>query len=187
MKNVIIIIIILSLFSCKSNNKTAQLLTDTEWREIISQTIKFPRRKIESQIYKDYNNIYMRDTVIAVYEYCSYLGYEVNDSIIDYIKNRKNKPITNRLDTMYGFSFTLDTINNHYITYSEPFFVNDKMICVSMSSFNIKEDTSFCFVYFFKKENGSFKEIEFYDVRKNLFYECTPVEIIGDGKARVIN
>ena len=177
MKNLMFFIVLLSLFGCKSEIKQVQILTDGEWRDILVNTLPLAEGNIP-YIFKEYENTGLKDIISNIYVNCTDLGYEINDSILSHISNGKNKPITNRLDTMFNVSFVYDTIgfNDNYVIYSEPFYVNKEIICISMSNKKKPENITLQWIIFLKKQNGRFKIIEFYDIKKDKFYK--PAEII---------
>lgn len=172
MKKFILIIITLSLFSCKTENKQVQVLTDSEWSDILISTLPLAKGD-RPYIYREYGNEELKDITSKVYVNCADIGYELNDSIISNINNRKNIPITNKIDTMYNISLVsdLNEFKHNYVIYSEPFYVSTQILCVSMGNKLIVEDEILQWVFFLEKQNGSFKIIEFYDVQKDKFFK----------------
>ncbi len=167
------IMILFLIISCNNYvEDQIQILTDVEWVSILNNT---PGSKY---IYKEYNNTELKDTIAWVYYNCSHLGYDIQKSKIHYVYNRKNKLITNKLDTISNFRFIIDTIGfkYDYVIYSEPFFVTDEIVCVSISKKEVKENVFSHRVFFLKKQNDLYKIIEFYDVRKDRFYEQIPLK-----------
>lgn len=172
MKSLVPILIMLSLFGCKPESKQVQILTDGEWRDVLINTLWLAEGN-KPYIFKEFENIGSIDIISKTYINCTNLGYELNDSILNKITNRKNKPITNKLDTMLNISYVFDTtgFKENFVIYSEPFYINEDIICISMSNNKILENIILQWVFFLKKQNESFKIIEFYDVKKGMFYK----------------
>ena len=74
---------------------------------------------------------------------------------------------------MLNISYVFDTtgFKENFVIYSEPFYINEDIICISMSNNKILENIILQWVFFLKKQNESFKIIEFYDVKKGMFYK----------------
>jgi hypothetical protein len=176
MRNLVLLIISLSLFGCRTENKPVQLLTDNEWRDILKSTLPLAEGE-KPYIFKEYENINSKDVISKIYTTCVDLGYELSDSTLSKINNRLNKPITNRLDTMFSIRFISDTnrVSDNFVIYSEPFYVNDEILCISMINKKVLENTALQWVIFLKKKNESFKIIEFYDVKKDQFFRPAPL------------
>ncbi|HAF29364.1 MAG TPA: hypothetical protein DCG75_09995 [Bacteroidales bacterium] len=176
MKKVFFIVIILSFFGCKEENKQTQVLTDTEWRDVLYRTLPFTGGS-KPYIFDEFGNVESKDIVSHVYFNCTYLGYEINDSILSYINKRKNNLIVNKLDTMFNVSYvhSINEIDYNYTVYSEPFYVNNQIICVSISNKKVLKDETHEWVFFLKKQKGSFEIIEFYDAQKDAFYKNVPL------------
>lgn len=163
---------LLNLCCCKFQDKQHQILTDNEWSDITGVTLGFAKGDVP-YVLKEYGNIELRGITLSVYVNCSDIGYAINDSILNNIKNRKNKLITNRLDTINNIRFVSDTkgFNHNFVTYSEPFYVNNEILCLSMSNRIVSENKTLEWVFFLKKKNGKFRVLTFYDVQKDVFYD----------------
>jgi len=177
MRYLVYIFVLLCLFGCKNDNKYSHVLTDKEWHDIIAQTFLLSDIK-EPYIFQKYDNTGLKKTILDSYINSTFLGYEINDSILNYINTREDKPITNHLDTMFAVSFITDTIRNRsdYVLFSEPFFVNDKIICIAMSNRKIRDDITLKKVfYFIKRDDKVLRILGYYDVNKDVFYKATPI------------
>jgi len=176
MKKIIFVVVLLSLFGCRNINKQPQLLTDKEWSDILNITLPLAKGD-KPYIYRKFENVESKEIISSVYTNCEDIGYELNDTILNYINSRNNKLITNKLDTMFNVSFVsnLNGFKHNYVIYSEPFYVNNQILCISMSNKIIKEDALLKWVFFLKKQNDSIKVIEFYDVQKDMFFEPAPL------------
>lgn len=172
MRKIVFIVITLCLFGCENKNSQSQLLTDKEWSDILNLTLPLAKGD-KPYIYYKYGNVELKHITSNVYSNCIDIGYELNDTILNYIKNRNNKLITNELDTMFNVNFVsnLKGFKHNYVIYSEPFYVNNQIICVSMSNKILNEDALLMWVFFLKKQNDSIKIIEFYDAQKDMFFK----------------
>jgi len=175
MKNLALLLLLLSFFGCKSENEQIQTLTDGEWRDILKSTLTLAEGS-KPYVFKKYENIGLKDIISSIYINCTDLGYEFNDSILNIINNRINRPIKNKLDTMFNVKFISDTngIIYNYVMYSEPLYLNNEILCISMINRKVKENTSLRWVFFMKKQNGSLKIIEFYDDKKEKYFRPAP-------------
>jgi len=176
MKYITFFLILLSLFGCKTDKKQVLEYTDNEWRDILKNTLPLAEGN-KPYIFKEFGNMESKDIISNIYSICTDLGYELNDSILKNINNRKNKPIKNNLDTMFNVGFVFDTsdFNYNYVIYSEPFYVNNEILCVSMSNKNVIENITLQWVFFFKKQKEALKIIEFYDFKKDKFFRPAPL------------
>ena len=176
MRKIIFVVIMLGLFGCKNINKQSQLLTDKEWGDILNITLPLATGD-KPYIYKKYGNVELKDITLIIYNYCADIGYELNDTILNYIKNRDNKLITNKLDMMFNINFISDLngFKHNYVIYSEPFYVNNQILCISMSNKLVNEGVLLEWVFFLKKQNDSIKIIKFYDDQKDMFFKPVPL------------
>lgn len=170
------------LSACSTRLNDEQTIPDHEWRDILINTIPFIEHEHETPIinypfksqfiFKYYNNVELKSIISKVYAFNTALGYEVDDSILLYIKSRNNKPITNNLDTMLSLSFIYDTnmFDKDFLIYSEPFYINENIICVSLTHRQKMKNITRSKVYFIRKESELIELVEFYDVNENQFY-----------------
>jgi len=167
-------IVMVIVLDCNTNNRYEknQILTDNEWREILINTL-FLAEGDKPYVLAFFDNKRSKNILSDIYLQCKNdLGYKINDSILYMIQNRRNNPVTNRLDTILNVSFIYDTTNfkENYVIYSEPFYISNNLICLSMTNKKVKENISLEWIFFFKKQNNTFKLIFFYDVNKDMFY-----------------
>lgn len=177
MKYLVLIFVLLCLFGCRTDKKHNQVLTDHEWHDILAQSFALSDIS-KPYIFTEYDNTGLKNIILDSYNNSTFLGYEISDSILNYINTRANKHITNHLDTMFTVSFIIDTIRDRsdYVLFSEPFFVNDKIICVAMSNRKIRENITLKKVfYFIKREDKVLRILGYYDVKKDIFYKATPL------------
>jgi len=165
-----------SLLACTTENNKIQTLSDKEWKDILLFTAKFTVGN-KGYILNNYENIEVVDIISDSYINNTDLGYDFNDSILNYIGSRKNSIITNRLDTIANICFIYDTNNfkENLIIYSEPFYVSKTILCLSMTYKKNLQKITEQKIFFFRKKHENFIFIEFYDVNKDKYYR--PVEI----------
>jgi len=176
MKRFIFLLIAFSLICCKYQKQHIQTLTDKEWWNILNITLSFTKDN-ETLIQDEFENYELKKIISSVYTECSDLGYTISDSVLKYISNRKNIAITNKLDTMFNVRFVTynDKDNHNIVSYSEPFYIAKDLICLSMSYSLIDKNKKKQWVFIFKKFNGIFKLIEFYDINKDTYYKTIPL------------
>ncbi|NOX85093.1 MAG: hypothetical protein GXO86_03860 [Chlorobi bacterium] len=163
------IIILTTTFLGCNNKMPNSVLNKSEWKSVSG--ILFFANNSNYHLYYKYINSETNDIVNKLYYNCTYLGYEVNDSLVNYILNRKNKIIIPKIDKIFGIDYIYDTtVSNSILYFSEPFYVNKHIICFSVTNKNYGE-IKWQFVYFIKKQNNSFKIILYYDTKEDKFYK----------------
>ncbi len=164
--------LILILLGCKTESKKAKSFTASDWKNILTYTLAFAEGE-KPYVFKNYENDKSKDLISSIYKDRSEkIGYQFHDSVYYYLRKRTNGPILDRLDTMFNITFVQDTImlNKNVIIFSEPFFINDSIICISMSNIIMPKATLKKKVFFLKKSYNSYGIIEVYDVNKDKFY-----------------
>jgi hypothetical protein len=178
---IFLVIITCFAFLCKcSQQKEAQhkILSDKEWKSVLDFALIFSK-STEGILFKDFCNEEMNE--VLKYAYIngdSLLQYSVSDSIINILNTRYNKLITNRFDTISNLSFVIDTFNlkKNYIMFSEPFYINDTLLCFSMIN-KMQNDNTDQMVFFFKKEYDKFEVIEYYVLKTDKFFKLVPLPV----------
>ena len=171
MKKILICYLTLCLLSCNVNKDKDPILSDKEWESVLKQTLVLCP-KDECYIYNKFGNSEMKEILKYAYlRWAEKSYYEKKESVLNQINTRINKSIINRLDTLNKLDFITDTnVNQCYIIYSEPLYVNNDKICVSLLQKRVKENSINKWVCLFNKQEGSFKMIEFYNFKEDAFY-----------------
>ncbi len=174
MKQTVIIFAVTFVFGCNNFVKQNQELTDQEWKAVFGYTLSNVGNS-EVFIFNKFDNTQFKGLLLKVYESCSDLGYNINDTIQKYINERENKLISAEIrEKMFDKKVISDTVNvsNSLVVYSEPFFVNSQILIVAIS---IKKDSlSKDLVFFFKKTEKQLKIIKLYDSQKDMYYKVAP-------------
>ncbi len=130
----------------------------------------------EGNIYYMFDNDKMKDLTKLIYlDSDSILGYNSSDSIIVNMVNRTNIRIKYTFDPIFNgkLRYIKDTVgfNGQYLVYSEPFFINDNLICISSTTIKPEENFENQWVWFLKRKKESFDLIWFYNRNKDCYYE----------------
>jgi hypothetical protein len=171
MKVYIIIPFILILSGCFRSQDKEPELTNFEWKSILENTLVFAEGDLPL-VYKEYDNLYLKDLILKVYTHSANIGYTVNDSIENYIKIRQNTLISNDLGEYLDVKYVLDSSNveSNFVIYSEPFYVSSDIVCISMTCKKPKANTMDHWVFLFQKQGNTFKIKRFYDYQKDSFF-----------------
>jgi hypothetical protein len=170
-------VIVICLFSgCHYSNHTdySIIFSDKDWSKILVP-ITILSDLQEGNIFYKYENLEMNSFIDSLYEYCdTMLNYQKNRTIQEYICNRKNTTITNNLDTIFNGKIHLikDTISNknQYIILSEPFAINDSLVCLASTIIKPKEKFKNKHIWFLKKIDSSWEVIFLYNNNRRRFF-----------------
>ena len=173
MKKVFLILTVIIASSC-IKTKTISVLNKKEWSSIATNS--FITKGNHHHLYYKYLNTNVKEIIYKLYNTCTYLGYEANDSIAKYILNRKDKIISCKLNKIFNMNYVRDTIDFKIsvLYLSEPFYVDKNLICFSITdkeSGKIKWSN----VYFLKKQNNALSLIMLYDIINDKFYKIVSV------------
>lgn len=175
MNKYIFAILIVALTSCQFPEKNYQILNDAEWHDALKLSISIAGINSDMIfLYQYYENSELVEVLSKEYSYGSEdFSYQINDSIIDYIKSRPNGRITNKLDTIFGLEFISDTIDvkHDYILLSKPFYIADNLLIYSMSYRKTKGDKNHHWIYYIQKQSGGVITKAIYDVAEDSYYE----------------
>jgi len=147
-------------------------LDSVGWKSILLNTFSFAEGD-GPNIYYKYVNEESQQLIIDLYEARTDLGYQINDSIYNSIRNRRDKLIIDKLDTMLNIEFVKDTLSftENLLYYSEPIFFNDTVVCIYMANRIMPQKKFKHKVFFFGKKNESYNIIEFLNLEKRMFYK----------------
>lgn len=165
-----LVVTLLVIFtSCEKENDQAIKLSNDDWYYLISTggTIigldesdliiynKFENSLLSSEILRAYSNGY------------SVFGYQIQDSIRNYIVERNNRKISNRIDSKLKIKIVADiSKKDFYLMLSEPFYINNGIYCFSLARKGI---TNNHWIYFFERNIKGIHIIGLYDVQKDQY------------------
>lgn len=132
MKYIIINILTIILCSCYRTDDVKPILTDNEWKDALEIAVLFAEiNSDEIFIYSHFDNKRLKYELQSAYLAGSEdFGYAINDSISDYIIERRNSRIRNRFDSIMNIRLVEDTVNlNEFILLSEPFYIDNDLLC----------------------------------------------------------
>ncbi len=177
MKNFMYLLLLISLLGCRVEVKKLDTISDEEWKDIVNITTAFINGQ-EAFIFHNFLNTESKDIILELYKFNTELGYEVKDSIVRYLEKRKNNPITKGLNANPLLSYISDTSNTDksIVFYSEPFHINDIIVCIFMKNRQEKSNISTQKVFFLKKENETLELFEYYDINNDKFYRTVEVK-----------
>lgn len=179
MKATIITFVLVALGSCNNpDNYNQTILNDNEWFDALEIAITFA--EINSSgigIYECFDNCKLKNELYSAYQYgAENFDYIVSDSILNFILDRGNSKIVNKIDTLFDVRFVNDTSNlDEYLLLSEPFYIDSQLLCYSMLYKNSEVESFSCWVYYIQKHNGSIKTLAIYDINGDAFYEAQPL------------
>lgn len=174
MKELILVILLSVVFSCKSNN-VQEVLNRKQFVEVLEQSILLSGiTSSKISLYNEYDNNLNIDSVLAFYQYGSNIfGYEISDSITNYVLERKDNPIPRNINELSVLDIEVisDTLNfnEDYILISEPFLIDSNKMLFTMSNKNTTGKASW--IFFFEKKQDSLILIRFYDFQKDRLYQ----------------
>jgi hypothetical protein len=103
------------------------------------------------------------------------LNYIINDSLVKYISQRPNRRITKKLiENDSNITLISDTSKfDNYIIFSEPFSIDNKWMCFSISRRDSISKTRKHFIFYVKKVEGrdQFDSPFIYDWQKDVLLE----------------
>ena len=169
----IFVILICNLIGC-NNASINEIMDDAQLANVLEQGLLISNiGDDEIFLYHKYENQENADSLIAFYHYGSNIfGYEISDSIVNDITYRSDKSIPKELDahSILDIEFVSDTTNYSpkCVFISEPFFVDDKKLLLSLAYKNRRSSERW--IYFLEKKQESFKVISFFDFQKDKLY-----------------
>ncbi len=168
----------MSLSSCHEQSKEYYLLSDMDWYDAITTCSALAGLQDEEvYVYKYYESNELSNEIRDLYLYGSKIfNYQINDSINEYILTRENRLISNHIDTLQHFEYITDITSRRsgYMLLSEPFFIDDELVCFSISLKN-SDDKNGHWIYFYKKNPEVFQIMGYYDVKQKQYYTATPL------------
>jgi hypothetical protein len=179
MREILLALALITIFGgCQSNNKNEEVLSHSEWFDVLGQAFLFSDIKEDSvYLYSEYDNTELKEALSYLYYHiCDVYDFQTNDSINEFIKNRGNMEISSRLDTLneLRIEFISDTsgFENNYIVISEPFYFTNNHLCFSLSSKKYEKDEMKHWIYFLRKEaNNGIKLFAVYDYQSDFLYK----------------
>jgi hypothetical protein len=165
-----LVTIILLFSSCENEDNQHIEMSDNDWYNLISVGGSIARL-FESDliIYDQFENGLLSSEILKAYKKGSpVLGYLIQDSINNYILERKNLKITNRLDKILNIVLLADTSNTKrpYLLLSEPFRINAEFYCFSIAQRGLMDNH---WIYFFERKNGEAEIMAIYEVKEDRF------------------
>jgi len=164
---------IIAVIICCQSTKN-ELLTNEEWNDVLG--LLGTSKQNKASLFTKFENIEMENILEEVYiANKESLCYKINDSIIQLLQNRKNTNFNKNKKVGFNLTYIDDTLNcKEYNVLSEPFFIKDSLICLSIRFVNTEKNSSSSIIYFFEKNNNGLQVIEFYNIDKDRFYSRIP-------------
>lgn len=157
-------------------SKTQNLkLPEDEWKGILNITLCLPATN-EKLVYSKYCNKRLYDLNEFCYDRGSeILGYTKTDSLTNYLKNRDDERIENKLDTIYGFKFinNKELLEKEHLVFSKPFHIEKDLVCFSICVVGKNDKFLNQWVFFIREERKEYTLILYYDYVENHFYKLS--------------
>lgn len=176
MRVFLVSLLLISFIECNSSDSN-EIFNDQEWVDVLSSAISFSKISSDTNlIYFKYENEDVRKHLEALYRYGSDIfGYKIQDSVLFSIKEKKNRVISSKIDTieLLHIKFISDTVcfSNKYLMISEPSFIDKDKVMFSLTE-KRRDGTTKRWVYFVQKKEY-YRLIAIYDFQKDQMYGAT--------------
>jgi hypothetical protein len=167
MKKIIVFIFLVYLgISCSNQDDFTVHLSNDEWNNLYLELI-LSRVKEDTKIYYQYDTS-NSELLILIYEtFNTSLNYDINNSVIKYLENRKNKVVEFKINDK---EIESDTTAKNYIKFSEPFYFDKNRFMFSILTWHEVEENRNMMVYFCERKNNSIKVTNFYNYNLGRLY-----------------
>lgn len=183
MKTIQLVVLMLSLYACNNTLDNNTIYEYPNLKNAFLTSIVFSRWSSKQvYVYNEFDNIETKDIINSIYRsYNEDLGYSINDSILNHISNRGNRQISKSLIDKEDLSVILISDTTKYVDYiifSEPFSINNKWMCFSISRKDSDSKTRKHYVFYVEKdkEKDQFDVPFIYDWQKDILLEKSVIK-----------
>ena len=133
-------------------------------------------------VYYEFDNVEEKDIIESIYRsFNEELGYSIEDSILNLISSRKNRQITLNLIEFEDLSVNLVSDTTKYVNYlifSEPFSIDDRWMCFSISRRDSSSKTRKHYILYVEKELGKDQYVTpfIYDWQKDILLKRSVIK-----------
>jgi hypothetical protein len=133
-------------------------------------------------VYNEFNNTETRNIVGNIYlSFDKDLNYTINDSVLSLISNRGNRKISKKLiddDDLKIVLISDTTKYEKYVIFSEPFSINNKWMCFSISRRDSASRTRKHYIFYVEKNKArdQFDTPFIYDWQKDILLKKSVIK-----------
>jgi hypothetical protein len=172
----IIFILSIVLCSCKGVDNDLLELSNEKWNKIVSSGATLAGiSNMGTYLFSEYDNSNLAVDVLKIYSNSEeLLEYQIEESIINYLQDRKSRLINKIIDTSINIAFISDTLSlrENYFILSEPFRINSELICFSLLT-RINANMNHHFLFFCSDADKGMSIIAYYDFKKEMYFKAT--------------
>ncbi len=175
MRKLLVLITFIVILGCQDNRKVKDG-NNTCFFDALEQALLIAHIEINDVcFFYKFENQLDKDSLKNFYYYGSNIyGYEVSDSIINYIDDRKNKVLSNNIKKCEKANLEIinDTIGfqGDYVMISEPIYVEENRLLFSIRNKRSLHSYHERWIFFLEHKLEGFKVSSFYNFQKDKLY-----------------